>query len=62
MTTPTEQPTIQETPQAAFQAILRGDTKERDRQCAFAERTFQAHGNIDLPADTPIIIGKDGSQ
>ena len=55
-------PTIEETMKAAFQALLRGDTNERDRQCALAERTFQAHGNVDLSGDTPILLGKEGAQ
>lgn len=54
--------TLQDTLAGAFQALLRGDTGERDKLCALAERTFQAHGNIDLAGDTTIIMGKEGSQ
>lgn len=54
--------TIQDTLAGAFQALLRGDIASRDKLCALAERTFQAHGNKELPGNTPIIMGKEGAQ
>ena len=35
--------TVQDCLAGAFQAILRGDTAERDKLCALAERTFHAY-------------------
>lgn len=44
--------TLEDCLKGAFQALLKGDTAERDRLCALAERTFNNHGNIELPGDT----------
>lgn len=44
---------------AAFQAILRGDTAERDRLCAMVERTMKGDS---VPGDMPIAMGKEGTQ
>lgn len=54
--------TLEDTLAAAFQAILRGDTVDRDKLCSMAERTFIDNGNQSLSGDTPIIMGKAGSQ
>lgn len=54
--------TIQDLLAGAFQALLRGDTAERDKLCAMATKTFEAHGNVDLAGDTPIVTGKAGTQ
>lgn len=54
--------TVQDCMAAAFQAILRGDTAERDRLCAMAERAFQKNGGESLPGNTPVPLGKEGTQ
>ena len=41
----------------AFQALLRGDTAERDRLVALAQRAFR--GNESIPADTPVLVAKE---
>lgn len=51
--------TVQDCMAGAFQALLRGDTAERDRLCAMVERTMKGES---VPSDTPIIMGKDGTQ
>lgn len=52
--------TVQDCMAGAFQALLRGDTAERDKLCAMAERAFKT--NEEVPADTPVPLGKDGAQ
>ena len=42
----------------AFQALLRGDTVERDKLCALAERAFETTGKDVLPGDTSVLIEK----
>ena len=54
--------TIQDCMASAFQSLLRGDTNTRDKMCAMLERTFAAHGNTELSGQTPIIMGKEGTQ
>lgn len=49
--------TIQDCLAGAFQALLRGDTAERDQLCALAERAFA--GRESLPADTSVLIDKE---
>jgi hypothetical protein len=44
--------TIQDGLRAAFSALLRGDTAERDRICNQLEQTFASKDS--LPADTPL--------
>lgn len=46
---------------AAFQAILRGDYAARDIICAQMERTFEAKESQELPSETPIVCGKEGT-
>ncbi len=46
---------------AAFQALLRGDLEERDKLCAMAERAFTNNSSF-VTNDTPIPLGKDGTQ
>lgn len=41
---------------AAFQALLRGDTAERDRLCAMAEQLMRARDRLN--ADGSLIEGK----
>jgi hypothetical protein len=51
--------TLQDCLAGAFQALLRGDTAERDRLCALAERAFQSSTQDALPADSVVTIEKD---
>ena len=51
--------TIEDTMRATFAAILNNDYAERDKLCAMMERTFQEHGNVPLPSNTPIKTGKE---
>ncbi len=44
--------TVQDCMQGAWQALLRGDTDERDKLCALAERAFA--GKQTVPLDTPV--------
>jgi len=48
--------TIHDCLAGAFQALLRGDTGQRDVLCAMAEREFQRQGSQSLPADTVIQL------
>lgn len=41
----------------AFAALLRGDTAERDRLCALAERSFRL-GETEVPADRDVFAAK----
>ena len=54
--------TVRDCLAGAFQALLRGDTAGRDTLCAMAERAFQKHGNQPLSEDTPVPLGKEGTQ
>ncbi len=54
--------TLQDCLMGALQALLRGDIEERDKLCAMADRTFQQHGNQPLAGDTPVVLGKEGTQ
>lgn len=49
--------TLQDCLAGAFQALLRGDTNERDKLCALAERAFK--NNNSLPRDTPVLVDKE---
>lgn len=51
--------TVEDCLRGAFQALLRGDTTERDKLCAMAERAFKT--NDPLPGNTPVPLGKDGT-
>jgi hypothetical protein len=48
--------TVQDCLQGAFQALLKGDLKQRDILCAMAEKGF--NGSESVPLDTPVILGK----
>ncbi len=52
--------TVQDCLAAAFQALLRGDYAERDKLCAMAERAFR--DDQPLPGNTPVPLGKEGTQ
>lgn len=45
--------TLQDCVAGAFQALLRGDTAERDRLCAIAEGAFA--GEEELPGNTDVL-------
>lgn len=49
--------TVQDCMAGAFQALLRGDTAERDRLCALTERALA--GRDSVPADTSVLVGKE---
>lgn len=49
--------TVQDCLTGAFQALLRGDTAERDRLCALAERAFVGKDTISV--DTPVLVAKE---
>ena len=49
--------TLQDCLAGAFQALLMGDSDERDKLCAMAERTFA--GCDSVSGDTPIIMGTE---
>ena len=53
--------TVQDCLAGAFQALLRGDTAERDRLCAMAERAFK-DDSTPIPCNTPVPLGKGGCQ
>lgn len=48
--------TVEDCLRGAFAALLRGDTDERDRLCAMAERAFP-DSQESIPGDTPVPIG-----
>lgn len=48
--------TVEDCMAAAFQALLRGDTAERDQLCAMAERAFK--GNETIPGNTSCTAGE----
>lgn len=50
--------TVQDCLAGAFQALLRGDTHQRDVLCAMAEKAFHVTGESSLPGDTVIEINR----
>lgn len=51
--------TVQDCLRGAWQALLMGNTADRDKLCAMAERAFKG-SNEPIPGDTPVPLGRDG--
>jgi len=52
--------TVDDCLRAAFQAILKGDTKTRDDLCNLAEKSFNGHDVV--TGDTEVPIGKGSTK
>jgi hypothetical protein len=48
--------TVEDCLKGAFQALLRGDTADRDRLCAMAEKAMR--GKPCVPGNTPVAGGE----
>lgn len=51
--------TVEDCLKASWQALLRGDLKERDRLCDLAKLAFTG-GQKQIPSDTP-LLGTEGA-